>query len=73
MLSKVKAVLPENLSQRLESLPIFALGFHMSKSMRANLEPVRIAVSGRKLLRFEYNRADGKPSSRVVRPLGLYY
>ncbi len=73
VLSKVHAVLPKKLATRIDNLPLYAMDFHVPGEMRANLEPVRRAVSGRNLLRFKYRRADGSESARVVRPLGLYF
>ena len=73
VLSKVHAVLPKQLAARIDKLPLYALDFHVPGEMRQNLEPVRRAVSGRNLLRFNYQRADGGKSARVVRPLGLYF
>jgi predicted DNA-binding transcriptional regulator YafY len=73
VLSKVRSVLPPALANRVENVPLFALDFHVPDEARKNLEPVRVAISGRNLLRFAYKREDGLSTERVVRPLGLYF
>lgn len=73
VLSKVHAILPPELAERLNAVPLYAIDFHVPARLRANLKPVREAIAARQRLRFEYTRADGEATQRVARPLGLYF
>ncbi len=72
-LAKIESVLP--LPRRAEPARsrLFALDFAAPEAVRAHIEPLRRAIEERRLVRFDYTRADGAASSRAVRPLGLFY
>lgn len=72
-LAKVDAVLPAPLKKRLESTALFAIDRPWRDAVTRNLADIRDAVAQRKKLRIGYQRADGQPSERVIRPLGLYF
>jgi predicted DNA-binding transcriptional regulator YafY len=73
LLTKVENVLPEPLREVLLRAALFAPAFPARKELRADLKPLRHAISARHKVRFAYARADGTPSERTVRPLGLYF
>jgi predicted DNA-binding transcriptional regulator YafY len=73
LLSKVRAVLPAALEERLKTVSLFAPEFHVPESSRSGLTPLRRAVSERRCVRFHYDREDGETSARTVRPLGLSF
>jgi len=73
VLTKVENVLPEPLREVLLRAALFAPAFPALQQVRADLKPLRHAISDRHKVRFGYARADGTPSERTVRPLGLYF
>lgn len=72
-LAKVQAVVPPALKRRIDAEPLYAPGEHVSAEMRHLLSPVRAALEGRHIIWLAYVRADGTPSQRRVRPLGLFF
>jgi predicted DNA-binding transcriptional regulator YafY len=73
VLSKVEAVLPDELRRRLAGSALFALRHDVGRSSSEGLRGARIAIAERRKLRFAYERADGETSKRVVRPLGAFF
>lgn len=75
-LSKVLSVLPPAVRTSAESLAVFAPMASMSQQSArtlANLQLAREAAALRRKLLFSYRDAEGKPSERVVRPLGNFF
>ena len=72
-LTKIEAVLPVDRKRDIVRSRLFALHFHIPRNLAAIVDCMREAINGRRLLRFEYVRQDGEPSSRDVRPLALYF
>lgn len=72
-LLKIEAVLPEPLRQRLARQPLIVPDFHVPPAMTAPLGLLRRAIADGRKLRFDYTRADGRPSNRTVWPLGLFF
>jgi predicted DNA-binding transcriptional regulator YafY len=66
-------MLPPKLRPRVEDTALFALSFRVSDDARAALGPIRRAVSGRRKLALRYRDAEDRQTTRVVRPLGLYF
>ncbi len=72
-LTKIEAVLPVDRRRDIVRSRLFALHFHIPPNLAATVDCMREAINRRQLLRFEYVRQDGEPSSRDVRPLALYF
>jgi len=72
-LTKVEAVLPGPLREVLLRTALFAQAGPWAAEAAGELGPIRRAIAGSHKLRFAYTRADGEPSERTVRPLGLYF
>ena len=72
-LVKIEAVVPPPLRRALLATPVFAPTPKRGRGSSDVLEPMRTAIGLRRKLRFGYVRRDGEPSSRVVRPVGLYF
>jgi predicted DNA-binding transcriptional regulator YafY len=73
VLSKVEAVLPVRLRDRIPDAALFAPGFHVRASMRAGLATLRAAIKDRRKVALAYkDRADGS-TARTVQPLGVFY
>ncbi|HSC85917.1 MAG TPA: YafY family protein [Polyangiaceae bacterium] len=70
---KVETVLPVNERKRLESTALFALSFDVTEAVRSALRRCRKAVNERRKLEFEYADREQRASTRVIRPLGLYF
>lgn len=72
-LSKIMAVLPAAARAAAESLAIFAPPLAMDGATRAHLQTLRVASESRHKLRLHYQDLKGRPSQRIVRPLGCVY
>lgn len=72
-MTKVEAVLPGPLRRVLQDTALFAPAMPWHARRAAGLQHLRQATTERRKLSFAYVRADGQPSHRVVRPLGLYF
>lgn len=73
VLSKVEAVLPERLRRQLDETALFAPSFHVPPEARAFLGELRAAMERRQKVRLDYRDAEGRPTERVLRPLGLFF
>jgi predicted DNA-binding transcriptional regulator YafY len=73
VLDKTEAVLPEKQRARVRDTALFALSFRLNQATKEGLGAIRRAVNGRRKLALRYRDAEGEPSERVVRPLGLYF
>jgi predicted DNA-binding transcriptional regulator YafY len=72
-LAKIEAVLPDDLKQEIDRSRLFALNLRSNARVAESLDTVRLAINARAKLSFDYSREDGKLSSRIVRPLALYF
>ncbi|MGH0031272.1 MAG: helix-turn-helix transcriptional regulator [Myxococcota bacterium] len=72
-MTKVEAVLPEGLRRVVLHSALFAPDFPRTQEMSRDVDLMRRAIGERRLLAFDYTRADGEESQRTVRPLGLYF
>lgn len=73
VLSKVEAVLPPSKRHRVQDTALFSLSFRVLPEVRANVGTLRKAIDDRATVHLAYEDANGKPSGRVVSPLGLYF
>jgi len=72
-MSKVEAVVPKTLRRILFETALFVPGRPWAPEMTSGLARLRRAIAERHKIRFGYTRADGTPSVRTVRPLGLWF
>ncbi len=70
-LAKIEAVLPEERRSGLAKGALYAMHYHPYPVDL--IGPLRTAIDSRRRVRFDYVRADGAPSTRSVRPLGLFF
>lgn len=70
-LSKVTAVLPRGLAEKLRAAALFAPRF--PRAANESLGVVRAAINDRRRLRMRYERADGDLRVRTVRPLAAFF
>ncbi|MGC4001333.1 MAG: YafY family protein [Anaeromyxobacter sp.] len=73
VLSKVEAVLPAHLRERLLGSAVFAPAFVVPPEVAAGLGPLRGAIKDRRKVRFAYVDKEGAGSARTVWPLGLFF
>ncbi len=79
VLAKVEGVVPKPLRDAVAQVPLFAprhsLAARRARGDRASadLAVLRRAISERRRLEVDYTRADGETSSRVIRPVGLFF
>lgn len=72
-LERIEVVLPKSLKDNPPRSALFSPGVFVPKERVAGLAELRQAVDEQRKLRFDYTRADGAPSTRIVHPLGLFY
>jgi predicted DNA-binding transcriptional regulator YafY len=73
-LVKIGSVLPDAARERADSVQIHAFGFgSMTPGVRAMLDRIELACNQRLRLHLAYGDEEGRPTDRVVRPLGLYF
>jgi predicted DNA-binding transcriptional regulator YafY len=72
-LTKIEAVLPADLRDRVDQTLLFAHNFRPSAELKHNVDALNRAASEKKFVEFDYAREDGERSHRRVRPLGLYF
>ena len=73
VVAKVEAILPERLRERLEASPLFAPGFHVPPDSARELGTLRQAIRERRKLVIEYVDRAALQSTRLIRPLGLFF
>jgi predicted DNA-binding transcriptional regulator YafY len=69
VMDKVRAVLPEPLSQQLDLVRVWAPEDHVRATITIDQAALRHAIRERRKVRFAYQAIDGQPTERVVRPL----
>ena len=72
-ITKINAVLPQQLKQQVEELPYLVSAFHHGKDHQATTLLLRQAISNKTSIEFHYLDANQQPSHRNVDPLGLVY
>jgi predicted DNA-binding transcriptional regulator YafY len=72
-LSRIEAVLPADLRDRLDAIQMYAPGFQMPMVHRRRLDQLHTAILARNPVHIAYTREDGSESERTIRPLGLYF
>lgn len=72
-LTKVEAVLPEDLRRRTERSRIIAPAMPGRTAQRRRLDLIHGAIEDGRLVRFRYVKADGATSARDVEPLCLVF
>lgn len=70
-LGKITAQLPSPVAESMLDTPLYAPD--MFARPPENLETLRKAIRDRRKLAFEYETREGDETTRVVRPLGLYF
>ncbi len=73
VLSKVEAVLPARLRDRIPDAALFAPGFHVRTAVSAGLGPLRAAIKTRHKVALAYLDRAEAPTARTVQPLGVFY
>ena len=73
-LVKIEAVLPDDVRAQAAKVPVhaFTMG-DMNDDLRARIDRIETASDGNVRLELQYADKDGVPSSRVIRPLGLWF
>jgi predicted DNA-binding transcriptional regulator YafY len=72
-LLKIETVVPPGQSEDLNRATLLVPDFHVSPAKLAPLGLLRRAIDDSTKVAFDYRRADGLASQRVVRPLGLFF
>lgn len=72
-LSRIEAVLPPDLRDRLDRILLDAPTFQMSSELRDRLDLLHAGCTEQRLLRITYRREDGAETTRTLRPLALYF
>lgn len=72
-LAKIEAALPPRLKKNAAEQRLFVPDFHVPPAVIEAMATVRGALNEQRKICFGYTRADGAPSERRVRPLGLFY
>ena len=72
-LRKIESVVPKRLRPTIEDAALFAPRTSIGKATSDALLVVRTAIRERHKVRFDYERADGEQTSRVVRPIGAFF
>lgn len=72
-LIKIDAVLPDRLRMRSSEVEIHAIAPEMTPVVQERIDLLEAASTDRKCLEIAYLDADGQPSERVIRPLGLWF
>ena len=73
VLDKVSTVVPENSAGALDQTALFSLSFGRRGNATQHLTALRRAINARLKVTLEYHDARTDLSSRMVRPLGLYF
>ena len=73
-LIKIEAVLPEEVRMRAEQVQVHAFQPpEMTDDLRARLDRIDRNIEAQERIEIEYRDEAGHPSTRVIRPLGLYF
>lgn len=72
-LTKIEAVLPEELKRRTETSRVFAPPKQQHAAVAGRLDELHASIEARRVVELDYRREDGQASVRAVRPLCLAY
>jgi predicted DNA-binding transcriptional regulator YafY len=72
-LDKIEAVLPAELKNNIEKSKLFVPQFSIGSNNQKHFDIIRHAVNHQHCITIEYQAINGKHSTRVIEPLGLYY
>lgn len=72
-LARIEAALPQRLQPRISQSALFSPNFSNQNQSHDALLQLRHAVRQRRKVHFDYTRADGQSSQRIVRPLCLSF
>jgi predicted DNA-binding transcriptional regulator YafY len=72
-LGRIEAAVPDRLRERVRDTRLFAPGFRVPAGSVAQLGAIRAAIGESRKLRMDYRDAMGDRTTRVVRPLGLFF
>ena len=72
-LTKIEAVLPDEMKRRSERSRILAPRSESSAAARARMGELHAAIGERRVVRIAYVREDGESSERVLEPLALVF
>ena len=72
-LVKIEAVLPPDARSRAREVQIHASSWGMTDDVRARVDAIEAAVDARTRLAIAYIDAEGRASTRTIRPLGLWF
>lgn len=72
-LTKIEAVLPEELRQRSERSRIYAPGLAQASIVSERLDVLRMAIESHQVVEMAYRREDGQASRRQVWPICLAF
>ncbi|WP_269583079.1 helix-turn-helix transcriptional regulator [Roseibium sp. Sym1] len=70
---KIDAVMPERMRVRQNEVEIHAFAPEMTPQVRAHIDFLEAAADARKRLSIAYCDGKGDPTSRTIRPLGLWF
>jgi predicted DNA-binding transcriptional regulator YafY len=70
---KIDAVIPEKTRIRQNEVEIHAFAPEMTPQVREHIDFLEAAADGRKRLSIEYRDGKGDASTRMIRPLGLWF
>lgn len=73
VMDKVYAVIPEELRHVLDDSKLYAPRFGPREDLESTLDICRKAIHNHHYIELSYQRADGEPSQRQVKPLGLFF
>ena len=72
-MQKIESVIPDKLKPELDRQDIIVPDFPSDERVPEQLAIIRNAIKRSRKLYFAYQRHDGKASTRIVHPLGLFY
>jgi len=73
VLSKVEAVLPRGLEDKLKASALYAFRREATTGLSETLTAVRAALAERRRITFDYETESGESSRRTVQPLGAFF
>ncbi|MBK7401830.1 MAG: YafY family transcriptional regulator [Myxococcales bacterium] len=72
-LARIEAALPDRLRPVLDHVSLFAPQFHVPTTLAPRLTILRSAIAASLVVDLSYRDRQGEPTTRCVRPLGLFY
>ncbi len=72
-LIKIDAVLPDQVRTRTSEIEIHAIAPEMTAEIRERIDRLEAACTSCERLEISYQDGEGRPSERVIRPLGLWF